>query len=187
MEWTSKENNSRSFLLLSLKTSRPQWLWSLYIRGFRGEFGLILMTSITLAHLFGTCNISREVWANSAFPAPFMTLGWWTRLFACPFFLAAKWALTYNYNSVHIFSDCLNVIYIAVSRDDWLSLRWQILLRNLEIEIAKLSFCRISKVDRKDNNQAHSLAKRALQCFTHPTAARDQQFLHRATAFPFQL
>lgn len=74
MEWTSKENNSRSFLLLSLKTSRPQWLWSLYIRGFRGEFGLILMTSITLAHLFGTCNISREVWANSAFPAPFVTL-----------------------------------------------------------------------------------------------------------------
>lgn len=57
---------------------------------------------------------------------------------------AITWALKHNYNVVYILSDCFNAIMIECHHHD------AFLIHNLREEIAKLSYCRILKVKRKE-------------------------------------
>lgn len=77
---------------------------------------------------------------------------------------AIKWALEHNYNVVYVLSDCFNAI-MRIGGMIECHYHDTFLIHNLREEIAKLSFCRISKVMRKVTQRAHLLAKHALVVF----------------------
>ncbi|KAI8552331.1 hypothetical protein RHMOL_Rhmol06G0258200 [Rhododendron molle] len=55
------------------------------------------------------------------------------------------------------------------------------LLRNLDQELSKLAFSRLTKIDCKDTHPAHGLAKRAILSSTTSTAAQGIPFWIGAT------